>query len=171
MLFSFFTNPVKLIFSVLCSMRKSYLIIILALSVVASHCKDKEKEAGKSENHVDAARNFVRAALDGKFSEARSFMLQDSINLNLLEVAERNYQKAEQLVKDGYRASTIRFHQPIITLNDTTSIIVYSNSFKNDPDTLKVLKLNSNWLVDLKYLYQHDADTIVTNNPVTDSIQ
>ena len=69
-------------------MRKSYLIIILALAVVSSHCKDKEKEAGKSENHVDAARNFVRAALDGKFSEARSFMLQDSINLNLLEVAE-----------------------------------------------------------------------------------
>ena len=30
-----------------------------------------------SENDVDAARNFIRSALDGKYDRARKFMIQD----------------------------------------------------------------------------------------------
>jgi len=50
----------------------------------------------------------------------------------------------------------------MITVNDSTSIVIYSNSFKNNPDTLKVIKTGGKWLVDFKYLYLHDADTINT---------
>ncbi|MEQ1675692.1 MAG: hypothetical protein ABL876_03250 [Chitinophagaceae bacterium] len=147
-------------------MRKKYSAAFLILVIVVAACKTKDKPAGKSDNYADAARNFIRAALDGKFLEAGTFMLRDSSNLEYLDVAERSYQRTEQSVKDGYRGSSIRIHQPIVNVNDSTSIIIFSNSFKNDPDTLKVLRVNGTWLVDLKYLYQHDSDTII-NKPVT----
>lgn len=144
---------------------------MLAITVILFSCKSKDKTVAKSENKVDAARNFIRAALDGKFSEAATYMLQDSVNLNWLDVAERSYQKADQAVKDGYRAASIRFPGDMRDIDDSTSIIIFSNSFKNDPDTLRLVRVNNNWLVDLKYLYQHDADTALPKKITTDSLQ
>ncbi len=136
--------------------------LLLALLFFAA-CGNEEKAPATSDNHVDAVRNFVRAALDGKFAEARMFMISDSVNNNYMDVAERSYGNMSQENKDGYRASSIQFPSPMITVNDSTSIVIYSNSFKNNPDTLKVVKTGGKWLVDFKYLYLHDSDT--TNTP------
>ena len=134
---------------------------LLCLFLLAS-CGNEEKAPATSDNHVDAVRNFVRAALDGKFAEARMYMISDSVNNNYMDVAERSYTNMNQENKDGYRASSIHFPSSMITVNDSTSIVIYSNSFKNNPDTLKVIKTGGKWLVDFKYLYLHDADTINT---------
>lgn len=139
--------------------------LLFALLVLAS-CGNEDKAPATSDNHVDAVRNFVRAALDGKFAEARMYMISDSVNNNYMDVAERSYANMTQENKDGYRASSIQFPSPMVTLNDSTSIVIYSNSFKNNPDTLKVMKTGGKWLVDFKYLYLHDTDTI-TNKPKT----
>lgn len=123
-------------------------------------CKSKDKQSNsKSENNLDAARNFIRAALDGKFDEARTYLVADSVNINWMDIAERSYQRTDQPTRDGYRASSINIHK-VNPVNDSTTVIIYSNSFKNDHDTLKVLKVNGQWLVDLKYLFEHDADTL-----------
>lgn len=151
-------------------MNKKLISLLLFFSLAVYSC-DTKKEAATSENNLDAARNFIRAALDGKFNEARTYMLQDSLNNNYLDVAERSYKNTSQDVKDGYMTSSIRFHQPVVAVNDSTTIIVYSNSYKNDPDTLRVLKINSNWLVDLKYLYQHDTDTVSAKTITNDSLK
>jgi hypothetical protein len=127
-------------------------------------------EQGFSENNIDAASSFIRNALDGKFNEAKLYLLQDSANLNYMDVAERNYQKADQLVKDGYRSSSINIHL-VEPVNDSTSIVIYSNSFKKDKDTLKVIRLNDKWMVDLKYLYEHNADNMQLLQPKTDTLK
>lgn len=152
-------------------MRSKFPFIAYVVLLSFATCKSNDKAVAKSENKVDAARNFIRAALDGKFSEAATFMLQDSVNLNWLDVAERSYQRADQTVKDGYRAASIRFPGDMVNLNDSTSIIIFSNSFKNDPDTLRLVRINNNWLVDLKYLYQHDMDTANNKPALIDSLQ
>lgn len=137
-------------------------ILFLFFSLPA--CKNDQKSTGKSENDIDAARNFIRAALDGKFDVARTYLLADSINTNWMDVAERSYRKADPDTKNGYRSSSINIHQ-VNPVNDSTTVVIYSNSFKNDHDTLKVLKQNGQWLVDLKYLYEHDMDSLY-NKPV-----
>lgn len=151
-------------------MRKNIPAILFFTSLILFACGNKDKKTARSENKVDAARNFIRAALDGKFSEAATYMLQDSVNLNWLDVAERSYQRADQSVKDGYRAASIRFPGDMVNLDDSTSIIIFSNSYKNDPDTLRLVKVNNNWLVDLKYLYQHDSDTQSAKPAANDSL-
>lgn len=124
-------------------------------------CGEK-KQPALSENDIDAARNFIRAALDGKFDAARTYMLNDSVNANYMDVVQRSFQNTDAETRNGYRGASINVHQ-VTALNDSTTMVIYSNSFKNDHDTLKVVKENGQWLVDLKYLYQHDQDTIHIN--------
>jgi type IV secretory pathway component VirB8 len=134
-------------------------IIFLFLLFFLHACNSDKKPSGQSENEIDAARNFIRAALDGKFDEARTFLLPDSVNTNFMDVAERSYMKTDDDTKRSYRSSSINIHQ-VKSINDSTTVVIYSNSFKNDHDTLKVLKQNGQWLVDFKYLYEHDMDTV-----------
>jgi hypothetical protein len=139
-------------------MKKNHFVFLsLFFSLYACNSNDKQ-QPGKAENDIDAAREFIRSALDGKFSHARSYLLSDSSNIHYMDVAERNYQKADVDTKNGYRSSSINIHE-VKPLNDSTTIVIYSNSFKNDHDTLKVSKVNGQWLIDLKYLYEHDMDT------------
>ena len=156
---------------VLCSMRKNSLSTLLLLLVLIASCRSKEKEGSKSENKVDAARNFIRSALDGKFDEARTYMLPDSINTNFMDVVERSYQKAEQATKDGYRSASITILNVNDQIKDSIAVVIYSNTFKNDPDTLKVIKTNGQWLVDFKYLYEHDTDTLVNKAKTNDMLK
>ena len=152
-------------------MKNTYTVFLFLLFLCVS-CKntDKAKVEDEPENSVDAARDFVRSALDGKFREARAYLLEDSVNTNYMDVAERSYQKASQEVKDGYRTSTIYIHK-VDSVNENTSIVVYSNSYKNDHDTLKLLKVNDQWLVDIKYLYEHDRDTVYRQQLPKDTLQ
>jgi hypothetical protein len=139
------------------------LAIIFLLSIISiAACKSKENSSTpKSENSIDAARNFIRAALDGKFNQARNYMLTDSVNTNYMDLAERSYQRADQSIKDGYRAASISVIRMVEAVKDSVTILVYANSFfKDNHDTLKILKTNGQWLVDFKYLYTHDADSL-----------
>lgn len=148
-------------------MNKKILLPIFLL-LLAGACKNEDKQP-ISESNIDAARNFIRAALDGKFKEARSFMLTDSLNTNYMDVAERSYERTDQATKDGYRASSINIHQKE-NINDSTAVLIYSNSFKNDHDTLRILRINNQWLVDLKYLFEHDSDTMMKKPAIKDSL-
>jgi hypothetical protein len=152
-------------------MKRTHLFFLFLLFSLWA-CKNKEdKTSDKSENSIDAARNFIEAALKGDFPKARTYMLSDSVNTNFMDVAERSYQHNDQATKDGYRTAAIRIIDATHKLNDSTNVIIYSNSYKNDPDTLKVVRVNGEWLVDLKYLYLHDVDTTQAKPVFNDSIK
>jgi Domain of unknown function (DUF4878) len=137
--------------------RNSFIFLFLLFSFYA--CNNNDKQAsGKAEDDIDAAREFIRSALDGKFGEARTYLLSDSINMQYLDAVERNYQKQQPETINDYHQASINIHE-VRPVNDSTTIVIYSNSFKNDHDTLKVLKVKGQWLIDLKYLYEHDMDT------------
>ena len=154
-------------------MTKAHLSWLSAglMMIALTACRDAEKQAtGVSENNIDAARNFIRTALDGKFDEARKYMLTDSVNTNYMDVAERSYQRADKAIKDGYRSSSINIHEVNEPIQDSVTVVIYSNSFRNDPDTLQVIRSGGQWLVDLKYLYEHDADTLLKKPNLNDSL-
>jgi hypothetical protein len=128
---------------------KKKLLLPLALGLCLFACKSHQ---AKSEDDLDAARNFLKAALDGQFDNAQNYMIRDSTNLGYLDAARRKYDPK-------YKGSAITVYE-VTPLNDSASIVIYSNSFKNDKDTLKVLKIKDQWLVDLKYLYQQGMDSV-----------
>jgi len=147
---------------------KKFLSCLLLLTIFS--CKESDKDADVAENNIDAARKFIGAALQGKFDQAKTFMVQDSVNLNYLEVAERSYQKMDPETKNNYRAASINIHNVSEPIKDSVTVVIFSNSFKNDHDTLKVLHLEGKWLVDLKYLYEHAMDTTLNKIITKDSL-
>jgi len=145
-------------------------LLFLALLLIGYSCNNSEQSANTdTQSDVNAATNFIRAALDGKFDQAKDYMLPDSANIHYLGAFERIHRGFAPETSRGYRESTIRIGS-VKSQNDSTTIVVYSNSFKNNPDTLKVLRQNGKWLVDLKYLYEHDMDTTI-NKPRQDTLR
>ena len=151
-------------------MKRNLFSFLFLLSFFGA-CTNNDQPASKAENDIDAAREFIRSALDGKFDQARTYLLPDSSNIHYIDVAERNFEKADIATKDGYRSASIRIYSPVKKVNDSTTIIVYSNSFKNDRDTLRIMNVKGQWLVDLKYLYEHDMDSIYINTNKPDTLK
>ena len=118
-------------------------------------CNNSDQQPSTSnqpENDLDAARTFIRDALDGKFEHARQLMLKDSTNDQTMDVIERSYERSSESERVGYRNASIQIHNTQ-TIADTT-LITYSNSYKNENQNLKLVKVNGQWLVDLKYTFQ-----------------
>lgn len=154
-------------------MKKKILLSLLFLQFCFYGCnnnQDQQATASTSENDIDAARNFIQSSLKGDYDKARSFMLKDSGNNQFFDAYERNFTKLDGEERRDYRDATINIHE-VKPVNDSVTIIVFSNSYKKDKDTLKVVKTNNEWLVDFKYLFQHSTDTLQTilnNNKNTD---
>ena len=129
---------------------KLFLAISLVLSFAA--CTNDEKAVPTSESEVDAARNFIRASLDNDFDAAKNYILADSTNTEYLEAAKRNRANLSKEDNLKYRESSIRIYDTR-RIKDSASIVTYSNSYKNQKDSLKVVHRNGQWLVDFKYSF------------------
>lgn len=136
-------------------MRTTVSLLVMSWGLLLVSCQPAQEKKVMAENELDAARLFIRAALDGKFEEAKDYMVQDSVNSSYLDIAAQFYQKIPGADRDSYKGSTIVIHNSK-ALNDSVAVVIYSNSYKNDHDTLRVIKSSNQWLVDLKYLYEHD---------------
>ena len=79
--------------------------------------------------------------------------------MQFLAVRDQIYKNMDGKEKEEYRNASIHMYD-IKKVNDSTTVVIYANSYKNDKDTLKVLRLSGQWLVDVKYLWLHDEDTI-----------
>ncbi|HSU29345.1 MAG TPA: hypothetical protein VLJ68_13250 [Chitinophagaceae bacterium] len=148
--------------------KTGFVLLFLLFSIVA--CNSNHSPA-PADSDVDAAREFLRAALDGDFTRAKSYLLQDSANLQCLDIAEEKYQHLGPDTINGYRGASITFYTPPITPNDSTTILAFSNSFMNQKDTLRIVRVNGNWLVDLKYLYINRTDTLYNKMSNIDTAQ
>lgn len=129
---------------------KKILISFLLLSFFYACNNSNNETANKPENDLDAARMFIRDALDGKWDDAKQFLLQDSTNIQLLETAESKYQNLSKAEQQNYKDAEPRFYDTR-KLNDSVTIVNYSNSYMNKKDSLKVVRTNGQWLIDLKY--------------------
>jgi hypothetical protein len=103
----------------------------------------------KAEDAQDAGREFIRASLDGDEEKAEFYLWQDSTNRVLMNKWERDYRKLDQEIKRKYKEADILVIN-FKTQNDSVSTYTFSNSYKKDTTTIKIVRLNGEWLVDLK---------------------
>ena len=131
--------------------------LFLQFFCACSNNNDRSDTTTTSENDVDAARNFIRLALNGQYDDAEALVLPDSLNLGYINIAKRNYQqKMDLATRNAYRAASINIKE-INPVNDSVSIVHYSNSFKKQTDSIKVIKVNGQWLVDFKYTFANNT--------------
>jgi len=106
----------------------------------------------KAEDAQDAGREFIRASLDGNFPKAAFYLHKDTVSLLVFERWKSGFQKMSSEEKMSYQQSNI-LPIEIKNINDSVVSYTYSNSFKKIPTTLKVVRINGEWLVDLTELH------------------
>jgi hypothetical protein len=138
----------------------SFLLIFLVA------CNNNDQQSGaQTQDDLNTARNFIMNSLNGNLSNARDLLLDDSLNTQYFDSYERTYERMDPDTKRNYREASIIIHE-LKPVNDSTTIVVYSNSYKKDTSTIKVVRLNGQWKVDFKYLFQQPGDS--TAQPVKD---
>ncbi len=139
-------------------MKIPFRLLIISLSLLpACGSHDTKQVEPEAKDDLGTATAFIRVALDDNFDEARKYMFPDSLNVNLLDVEQRFFDRQDSATKAGYHFSSIRVHD-LKKLNDSVTVLIYSNSFMNIHDSLKILRQKGQWLVDLKYHYPKNFD-------------
>lgn len=129
--------------------RKFILPAMLLLAVSA--CSHSFKKADDAE---DAGREFIRAALDGNYDKANFYLYADSTNRMLLDKWKKDYDGMPSDEQQKYRDADIR-PIDIHKVNDSVTSYTYANSYKKDTTTFRVMRINGEWLVDLKEFLNH----------------
>jgi hypothetical protein len=108
----------------------------------------------KAEDAQDAGRQFIRAALDGDYDKAKFYLYADSTNNFLLDKWKKDYAGMPHEERKKYQDADI-LPITIQTVNDSVTSYTYANSFKRDTTTIRVVRINGDWLVDLKEFLNH----------------
>ena len=126
-------------------MKKIWLSFALGLFFACSG----ERTFRKAEDAQDAGREFVRASLDGDYDKANFYLLQDSTNQLLMNKWRKDFDKLDAPTKKLYKEAEILVINFRPT-NDSIAQFTFSNSYKKDTSTLRIIRANGEWLVDLK---------------------
>ena len=130
-------------------MRSSIVTGFLFLQFFCA-CSNEEQATPTSENDVDAARNFINAVLQANFDKAGDYLVPDSANKEYMALTEQTFERKTPQERQMYADASINIHA-VKPLNDTVTIVHYSNSFTNVKDSIKVVRIDNQWLIDLKY--------------------
>jgi hypothetical protein len=132
-------------------MKKACLVFTALLFFMIS-CNNGDETARKSDP-LESGRGFIEASLKGDYVEAKKYLLQDSTNLEYFEGFREFNSKRSGEEREGLREANIIIDSTH-EVSDSVNIITYSNTFKNEPSKLKMVKKNNEWLVDFKYTFQ-----------------
>ena len=108
-------------------------------------------EADKSDP-LESGRGFIEASLKGDYINAKKYLLQDSTNMEYFEGLKDFNMKMSREDRRGYSEANIIIDSSI-TQSDSVNIIYYSNTYKNEPSKIKMVKHDNEWLVDFKYTF------------------
>jgi len=108
----------------------------------------------KAEDAQDAGREFIRAALDGNYEKASFYLYADTTNQLLLNKWKKDYDGMAHEERKRYQDADI-LPINIKTINDSVTSYTYANTYKKDTTTIRVVKINGEWLVDLKEILSH----------------
>lgn len=124
-------------------------VTVAAMALTLAACGGN-RSYQKAEDAQDAGREFIRASLDGNYEKAKFYLLKDEDNLHLLKKQQANYQQMTNEEKRSFSEASI-LPIEIQPVNDSVTNYKYNNSYHpNDTTTIRVVKVNGEWLVDLK---------------------
>lgn len=123
-------------------------ILLLLITIVLASCNSGDEKY--PETAMDTGRMFIRASLDGKFEQAEKLLMKEPENIEIFKSYERYYDKMPEDIKSNYKKASFEINE-FLELNDSTSIINYSNNYMNKPMEIKVVRIDKRWQVDFRY--------------------
>jgi hypothetical protein len=129
---------------------KKNLFFIAAFFIVIASC-NSIKDIPNTD--IDVSRAFIRDILDNDFTDAQPLMLQDETNKQYFDVVQQKFNAMAPDELANYKNADIIVNE-VSNVNDSVTVVNYSNSYKrNNPNKVKIVRINGKWLVDLKYTF------------------
>ena len=129
-------------------MLKKMLAFLLSITLVYSCNNEKENRPTTA---LDTGRAFIRASLDGDFKTTQELLLKDTQNIQLFESYKMLYERMPAEKKKNYKSASYEINK-YLDMDDSTTIINYSNSYMNKPMEIKVVRRDKVWSIDFKYI-------------------
>jgi hypothetical protein len=123
-------------------------ILILATIIFTTACTQKETKRPTAA--MDVGNTFIRATLDGDFKNAEALIYKDSANTEFFETFIRTFEGFTKDKKASFKNASYIINS-YTSVNDSTNIIDYSNSFMKQNQKIKLIKKANIWCVDFKY--------------------
>lgn len=102
---------------------------------------------------IGVAQAFIDDILKNNFKDAETLVLKEDTNKQYFDLFKKEYESKNSEELKQYKESQIIIKE-ISPVNDSVSIINYSNTFKRDKSNkLKMVRVDGQWLVDLKYTF------------------
>ena len=126
------------------------LLLLILLVIILSSCD--RQGSNPSTDPLETGREFIDASLKGNYEEAKRYVLPDSVNIEYFNGLVKFNDRLSRDEKEGYKNANIIINSAE-NVSDSVMIINYSNTFKNTPSKIKLVKINKEWRVDFKYTF------------------
>jgi hypothetical protein len=151
--FFLFTNERYLPSTFKIKKMRNVLIFLTVVTIIVAACNNSGN-VDKSDPLI-SGRGFIEASLKGDYLKASNYLLKDSTNLEYFEGLKNFNIKMSREDRRGYSEANIIIDSSI-SKSDSVDIIYYTNTYKNKPTKLKMVKHNNDWLVDFKYTFSNN---------------
>ena len=128
--------------------RVSLFLLTMMISLAACNSSPEIRKT----DPLESGRGFIEASLKGNYDEAKKYLLQDSTNIEYFNGLKDFNSKRSEAEKQGYKDANILIDSTQ-KISDSVTIISYSNTYKNKPSKLKLVRRSNEWLVDFKYTF------------------
>lgn len=128
-------------------MRKILFAACICLGIASCQTTDKTRPA----DALETGRVFIRASLDGDFKKAEELLYQDSVNQQFFDTYKTLYSRLTDEKRKSFKASEYNINK-YLDVDDSTTIINYSNSYMKRPQEIKIVRKKGLWWVDFKYI-------------------
>ena len=132
-------------------MMKMKLFIAILFFAAFTACNDTRRNPVTD---IDVARAFIKDILENDYKNAKTLVLDEEMNKQYFELSKKDFEGKSKEELENYKKADIIINE-IKNVNDSVTIVNYSNSYKkNIKYEVKVVRINSQWLVDLKHTFQ-----------------
>ena len=130
-------------------MKLTFLLSLIFCLAISS-CNNEKKSTNTD---IEVARVFIKDILESNFKDAETFVLKEETNQQFFELFKKEFESKSKSELESFKNADNIINE-ISPINDSVSIINYSNSFKKDKSNkLKMVRINGQWMVDLKYTF------------------
>lgn len=127
-------------------MKKIIILITVCATFIACNSGNENRPA----DALETGRVFIRASLDGDFKTAEKLLYRDSLNVQYFDTYQTLYSRLSAQKKKLFKESSYNINK-YLDVDDSTTIINYSNSYMNRPLEIKVIRKSGDWWIDFKY--------------------
>ncbi|MEO8762664.1 MAG: hypothetical protein ABI416_00160 [Ginsengibacter sp.] len=129
-------------------MNKKIPVVLFFIAMTSCNQPEEVRKA----DPLESGRGFIESSLRGDYDQAEKYLLEDSTNMQYFNGMKDFNGKRSTIEKNGYMDANILIDSTQ-KISDSETIISYSNTYKNKPSKLKMVRKNKEWLVDFKYTF------------------